>query len=57
MNYHNDELNSLSYDFALIYDKRVFCQYYNALLKAKHNLIFSFCNNDDYNPKIIKIDL
>ena len=57
MNYHHDELNELSYDLALTHDKRTFCQYYNSLLKTKHNLIFSFFNNDDYNPKIIKIDL
>jgi len=57
MSYNNDELNVLSFDLALIYDKRSFCQYYFALLRIKHNLIFSFCNNNDYNPGIIKIDL
>ena len=57
MNYNKEEINALTYNLALIYDKRTFCQYYNSLLKVKHNLIFSFCNNDDYNSKIIKIDL
>ena len=52
-----EELNVLSYDLALTKDKRVFCQYYTSLLKYKHNFIFSFFNNEDYNPKIIKMDL
>ena len=57
LKYNNDELNELSYNYALIYDKRSFCRYYGALLKAKHNLIFSFCNSEDYNSRIIKMDL
>ena len=57
MNYNNDELNELSYNLALIYDKRTYCQYYGVILKSKHSLIFTFCNNEDYNSKIIKIDL
>ena len=57
MDYNNDEINELSYNFAVIYDKRTFCQYYSSLLKSKHSLIFSFCKSDDYNSKIIKIDL
>ena len=57
MKYINEETNRLSYNLALIYDKRSYCQYYISLLKAKHNLIFAFCNNNDYNLKIIKIDL
>ena len=57
MKYNNDELNELSYNYALIYDKRSFCRYYGALLKAKHNLIFSFFNSEDYNSRIIKMDL
>ena len=56
-NYIEDEINELSYHLAIKYDKRVFCQYYNSLIKAKHNLIFAFFNNNDYNSKIIKIDL
>ena len=57
MKYNNDEINELSYNLALLYDKRTFCQYYNSLLKSKHSLIFAFCKSDDYNSKIIKIDL
>ena len=52
----DEEINNLSYDLAIIYDKRTFCKFYISLLKTKHNLINSFCNND-YNSKIIKIDL
>ena len=57
INYNNDEINELSYELALTYDKRTYCQYYGNLLKSKHSLIFAFCNNEDYNSKIIKIDL
>jgi len=38
-------------------DKRTFCEYYCSLIKIKHILIFSFYNNNDYNIRIIKIDL
>ena len=37
--------------------KEHFVKYYNSLLKSKHSLIFAFCKSDDYNSKIIKIDL
>ena len=57
MKYKDEEKNELSYDLALLYDKRTFFQYYISLLKARHNLFFSFWNNNDYNSKIIKIDL
>ena len=57
MNYNNDEKNELSYELDLIYDKRNYCQYYCSLLRLKHGLIFSFCYCEDYNSKIIKIDL
>ena len=57
MNYSNDELNELTFNSALEYDKRTYCQYYNALLKSKHIIIFTFFNTEDYNPRIIKIDL
>ena len=57
MKYTDEETNKLSYNFALIKDKRTYCQYYISLLKTKHNLIFSFFNNNDYNSKIIKMDL
>ena len=54
--YNPQELNDLDYSLALQYDKRKYCEYYSSLIKTKHNLIFSFFYND-YNPKIIKIDL
>ena len=41
----------------MIKDKRTFCQYYISLLRTKHNIIFSFFYNKDYNSKIVKIDL
>jgi len=56
--YLNDnELNSLSYEDALIYDKRTYFQYYLSLLRTKHLLVFSFYPNRDYNSMIIKICL
>ena len=57
MEYNDDELNSLSYELALLFDKRTFCQFYVSLLKTQHDFIFSFCYSKDYNSKIIKIDL
>ena len=57
MKYTDEETNTLSYNLALIYDKRSYCQYYISLLKTKHNLICAICNNNDYNLKIIKMDL
>ena len=57
MDYTGDELNDLPFDLALLHDKRTYCQYYLSLIKTKHNLIFSFFYNQDYNSKIIKIDL
>ena len=57
MKYNDEELNSLNYKAALAYDKRNYCQYYISLLKTKNNLIYSFCYNNDYNSRIIKIDL
>jgi len=57
LEYKNDEKNSLSYDLAIQYDKRTYCEYYISLLKAKHLLIFSFFTSDDYNSRIIKYEL
>ena len=57
MKYNIEEMNDLSYNLALNYDKRKYCQYYISLLKVKHNLIYVFYNSDDYNSRIIKIDL
>ena len=57
LNYNDEELNNLEYQSALKIDKRNFCQFYFSLLKTRHILIFTFFNNEDYNSKIIKIDL
>ena len=57
MKYNDEELNNLEYDKALKIDKRNYCQYYISLLKAKHDILFTFFNNNDYNIKLIKIDL
>ena len=57
MEYNDEEMNDLSYKLALKYDKRNFCEFYLSLLKTKHILIFSFYNSNDYNSKIVKIDL
>ena len=51
------ELNSLEYEFALIYDKRTYWQYYWSLLKFKHLILFSFLPVKDYNIYTIKISL
>ena len=56
MEFIDEEINILPYNLALKYDKRNYCNYYISLLKTKHNLIFSFFNND-YNSRIVKIDL
>ena len=57
MEYNDDEKNALEYELALQFDKRTYCQYYISLLKTKHQFISSFFYDEDYNSKIIKIDL
>ena len=57
LKYDIDKLNFLSYNLALVHDKRTYCQYYLSLLKTNHILFFSFCYRTDYNSQIIKIDL
>ena len=57
MAFNDTEINSLKYKSALRRDKRTYCEYYISLLKTKHILILSFFYNNDYNIKIIKIDL
>ena len=52
---NNDyELNSLSYENALKYDKRTCCEYYISLIKNKQIIAFTFCTFNDYNSGIIK---
>ena len=57
MAYNDQELNNLEYELALKYDKRTFSEYYCSLIKTKNIFIFSFIYNNDYNSKVIKIDL
>ena len=58
LEYNDNELNSLEYEKALIYDKRTFIQYYISLLRINHLLLFSFyIKNKDYNSQIIKMFL
>ena len=57
MSFNDLELNELDFELVLKHDHRTLCEYYISLLKTKHLLIFSFCYNNDYNSKIIKIDL
>ena len=57
MEYSDGEINDFSYDLAIQYDKRNYCQYYFSLLKTKHDFLYTFFYNNDHNSKIIKIDL
>ena len=57
MNPNDYELNILKYEDAIKIDKRTYIEYYLSLLKINHIIIFAFCNNNDYNSKIIKIFL
>ena len=56
-NYNDYELNSLSYKRALNIDKRTLIEYYLSLLRTKHLIIFTFFTKNDYNSRIIKIEL
>ena len=55
--YSDLELNNFTYEKAIKLDNRTFCQYYISLIRTKHLLIFTFCNNKDNNSRIIKIIL
>ena len=57
MSKNDEEINNLSYKKAIKYDKRNYFQYFVSMLKTKHIVIFIFFNNNDYNSKIIKINL
>ena len=50
-------MNNLEFEEALMKDRRTYGLYYLSLLKTKHLVVFSFCNNKDYNSKIVKIYL
>ena len=57
LNYNDEEINDFSYDLALKNDKRTYWKFYISLIKTKHEFIYTFLYNKDYNSKIIKIDL
>ena len=57
MKFIDEEVNDFSYELSLKIDKRTYCQYYFSLLKTKHNLINVVFNKNDYNSRIIKINL
>ena len=57
MKFIDEEINEFSYNLALQYDKRTYCQYYISLLKTQHSLLCALFNNNDYNSSIIKLDL
>ena len=56
-NLNAQELITLSYSLALIYDKRTYMQYYFSLLKKKQPILFSFLPSNDYNLMTLKISL
>ena len=57
LEYHDNELNLLSYNIALKKDKRSYIQYYISLIRKNNLFIFTFFRNSDYNSKILKIFL
>ena len=57
INMNDQELNTLKYEKALIYDKRSYFQYYWSLLKKKHLMLFTFYPQNDYNLITLKISL
>ena len=48
------ELNWLSFEEAIRFDKRSNCEYYGSLIKSKQLFIFTFCSFNDYNSGVIK---
>ena len=58
LEFNDYELNALTYEKALINDKRTYIQYYISLLRKNHLVIFAlYCNEREYNSQIIKIFL
>ena len=43
------EMNTLSYEDALKYDNRTFCQYYLSLVRLNHLVVFTFYTKTDFN--------
>ena len=57
MEYNATELNLLSYKEAKKFDERTYCMYYINLLTYKNIIFFTFYLSNDYNSKIMKINL
>ena len=57
MQYTVSELNDLSYEKAIISDERTFCQFYLNLVSYSNLFLFAFCVKNDYNSRILKINL
>ena len=55
--YNDFEMNNLNYNTSLDIDKRTFCQIYISLIKTKQPIYYTFCLEDDYNSRLIKICL
>ena len=55
--FNDYELNKLHYNEAILYDKRVYFQYYISLVKRNNLFIFAFISTRDYNPKLLKISI
>ena len=56
-NLNDEELNGLEYNYAIIYDKRTYFQYYWSLLKKKQLILFTFLPQNDYNILSLKLSL
>ena len=54
---NDEEINSLNYAKACIFDKRNFFKYYWSLIKGKNILLFTFFSKNDYNLIHLKICL
>jgi len=52
---NDEEINYLTYEEAILFDKRTYCQYYFSLLKKKHIILFIFITQNDYNLIYIKL--
>ena len=55
--YEADELNELSLDKAIKYDKRNFCKYYWNILFTSHIILNVFFRHNDYNLFTVKLGL
>ena len=54
---NQDELYDLDYDGAIKKDKRTYCQYSCSLIKQNHPIVSTFFYNNDYNSKLLKINV